>query len=153
MIRGEIENTDLSHEKEILELRRKTLVEEQQEIRDEFPFSSFKRQVQTMGDRLRKLEEKKKDISPRTYESLFLEYDRERSIANENLKKEENRLREIQAKAQDFVERFDETREEIQLRGNLGEFGQDDFKNRLHDLEIKRVRALDLLKALEAILG
>lgn len=152
-VKQEIEGLNLSEEQHRLEQRKTTLQEELQGITDSFPVLKLKEEISMHTIRLEKLEQKRGSISEKVYSSLSKEYSQSLADLQIKLEKEERRIRELHHQLKLFLDTLDETIEELQIRGELEGASRNFVDSKIKELENQKLRATDLIKAVEQILG
>ncbi|MFX0052336.1 MAG: hypothetical protein ACFFAJ_14545 [Candidatus Hodarchaeota archaeon] len=152
-IRSEIEDTDLSGELGELDQEIKKLKKEKEEYGSSKDPVLELIQIQTkVEERLKKLNEKKDEISPTVFESLKTEYLEEKDTIAQQISRTIAQLKKIKQDASKGTETLKYAIEELSIRKDIEEIPDEVYNKRISDLKSEMTQSEELLTAASFLL-
>jgi hypothetical protein len=154
IVRSEIEDLDLSDEIEKLnkELTRLKTEKEKNQSKGEHPIFELVQKQTVLGERLKKLNEKKSQIQPAVYDSLKNEYLSEKESISLQIENTIKKLKEIKQAASKGGQSLKYSIEELSVRKEIEEIPDDLFQKQLNDLEAEFSQSEELITAVDFLL-
>lgn len=149
-VKEDIESTSFENEKNKLIARRDILVEEEKDLSDSQEFSSMISKldaIKNLKSRLKKLHEKKSQISTNIYEKLKNEYEEEYKKQELTILKELEKIKTLNIEVDNFLKNIEEKREEEQIRFNLQDYTEEEYNNAIELLNTNGKKAESIFYA------
>lgn len=144
IVKEDIENANYSEEIKNLTLRKETLqgeLEDEENLTSDPEILQIRIDVKNIEQRLKKLEEKKDTISETVYTRLKTEYTELMQKAQEKLTQEETKYRDWHAQAKALLEKAEDLKEEISIRGSIGDLSKEKMNEELKKLKINNKKS------------
>ncbi|MFX0173316.1 MAG: hypothetical protein ACFE9L_15590 [Candidatus Hodarchaeota archaeon] len=152
-IRSEIEAIDLSGELGELDQEIKNLKKEKEEYASsKEPVLELIQKQTTVEERLKKLNERKDQISSTVFESLKTEYLEEKETITKQISQTITQLKKIRQDASKGTETLKYAIEELSIRKDIEEIPDDVYNERISNLKSEMAQSEELLTAVSFLL-
>ncbi|MFX0182812.1 MAG: hypothetical protein ACFE95_06975 [Candidatus Hodarchaeota archaeon] len=152
-IRSEIESIDLSGEISELDQEINNLKKEEEEYASsEHPVLELIQKQTAVQERLKKLNEKKGQVSPAVFESLKNEYLGEKEAITRQIDQTIVQLKKLRQDASKGTESLKYAIEELAVRKDIEDMPDDDFNERISNLKSEMAQSEELLTAVSFLL-
>lgn len=152
-IRSEIEGVDVSGELSELDQEINNLKKEEEEYASsEHPVLELIQKQTAVQERLKKLNEKKGQVSPAVFESLKNEYLGEKEAITRQINQTIVQLKKLRQDASKGTEALKYAIEELSVRKDIEDMPEDDYNERISNLKSEMSQSEELLTAVSFLL-
>lgn len=151
-VREEIEGADLSQDIQKAEKRVKAIDGELAGSKISHPFIDIGEKRKANIARLNALEGKKDRVSASVFNKLHTEYEEKIMKTEAAFQEEMTKMRKLEAAARDLKDNIDEKKEEIMIRKELGEMTEDEYTQKVAELDKQLDKASVIYNALKILI-
>lgn len=151
-VREEIEGIDLSQDIKKAEKRVKEIDGELAGSKISHPFIDMGEKRKANIERLEALEGKKDRVSEAVFDKLHTEYEEKIMKTEAAFQDEMTKMRKLETAALDLKDNIDEKKEEIMIRKELGELTEEEYKQKVAELDKQLEKASVIYNALKILI-